>query len=242
MKRGQAYACPFRISRACLVSQSESSGSAASTRRRASSCRRMTEEPPRSPSSAHSSGKNRAREQAGVAAMAVVGRADDAARVLPPVLHDAQDRFLPQKRLVGDHVEDPGAVRHGLGAEADGPADAVVRAVIPDGMKPGLLRLLQKRRILGNDGDAGKRVRGDRSQRERKQALAGKARRQLVFPEAGRISCRHDEAADGSSGKFRHGQTPCDFPQISIGIFAVFRKKYAKFSTFTKKVVIHEVR
>lgn len=94
------------------------------------------------------------REQAGVAAMAVVGRADDAARVLPPVLHDAQDRLLPQKRLVGDHVEDPGAVRHGLGAEADGPADAVVRAVIPDGMKPGLLRLLQKRRILGNDGDA----------------------------------------------------------------------------------------
>ena len=182
------------------------------------------------------------REQAGVAAMAVVGRADDAARVLPPVLHDAQDRFLPQKRLVGDHVEDPGAVRHGLGAEADGPADAVVRAVIPDGMKPGLLRLLQKRRILGNDGDAGKRVRGDRSQRERKQALAGKARRQLVFPEAGRISCRHDEAADGSSGKFRHSQTPCDFLQISIGIFAVFRKKYAKFSTFTKKSVIHEVR
>ena len=196
MKRGQAYACPFRISRACLVSQSESSGSAASTRRRASSCRR----------------------------------------------HDAQDRFLPQKRLVGDHIKDPGAVRHGLGAEADGPADAVVRAVIPDGMKPGLLRLLQKRRILGNDGDAGKRVRGDRSQRERKQALAGKARRQLVFPEAGRISCRHDEAADGSSGKFRHSQTPCDFLQISIGIFAVFRKKYAKFSTFTKKAVIHEVR
>ena len=174
--------------------------------------------------------------------MAVVGRADDAARVLPPVLHDAQDRLLPQERLVGDHVEDPGAVRHGLGAEADGPADAVVRPVIPDGMKPGLLRLLQKRRILGNDGDAGKRVRGDRSQRERKQALAGKARRQLVFPEAGRISCRHDEAADGSSGKFRHSQTPCDFLQISIGIFAVFRKKYAKFSTFTKKAVIHEVR
>ena len=205
MKRGQAHACPFRISRACLVSQSKSSGSAASTRRRASSCRRITEEPPRSPSS-------------------------------------AQDRFLPQRRLVGDHVEDPGAVRHGLGAEADGPADAVVWAVIPDGMKPGLLRLLQKRRILGNDGDAGKRVRGDRSQRERKQALAGKARRQLVFPEAGRISCRHDEAADGSSGKFRHSQTPCDFLQISIGIFAVFRKKYAKFSTFTKKAVIHEVR
>ena len=238
MKRGQAYACPFRISRACLVSQSESSGSAASTRRRASSCRRMTEEPPRSPSSAHSSGKNRAGNRQGLPRWPLWA----APTMQPPVLHDAQDRFLPQKRLVGDHVEDPGAVRHGLGAEADGPADAVVRAVIPDGMKPGLLRLLQKRRILGNDGDAGKRVRGDRSQRERKQALAGKARRQLVFPEAGRISCRHDEAADGSSGKFRHSQTPCDFLQISIGIFAVFRKKYAKFSTFTKKAVIHEVR
>ncbi len=117
--------------------------------------------------------------------MAVVGRADDAARVLPPVLHDAQDRFLPQKRLVGDHVEDPGAVRHGLGAEADGPADAVVRAVIPDGMKPGLLRLLQKRRILGNDGDAGKRVRGGSQPARAKTGSCRQSSPSACFPRSG---------------------------------------------------------
>ena len=44
------------------------------------------------------------RKDVGIAAFATVRRADDAAWVLPPLLHDTLHRGGVQQRLIGDHV------------------------------------------------------------------------------------------------------------------------------------------
>ena len=175
------------------------------------------------------------REDAGVAALAVVGGADDAVGLPRPALGHRADGVRPQQRLIGHHIQNRVAVQHYLRPKKNRPAHAELRRPVFDRVEA--VRLCQRQRpiVLAHDRHAGEAFCWDGQQRKlqkRRSAICGE---ELVFSKTVGVSGRHDEAAE--FGCACHGKDLRDFLQISIVVFEQLCKEAPRISAISKKAL-----
>jgi len=118
--------------------------------------------------------------------------------MLPPRLRDAPHRAGRQKRLIGHEIQNRRAVRELLRAEPDRAPHALLRAVVPERLKPVDLGQLPDLRLVVHDQHARKHALRHRLERAPDERSAAQLRRELSAAEAFSAAGRHDEAADAA--------------------------------------------
>ena len=184
------------------------------------------------------------REEIRISAPSLMRGSGDFLRRAEPCFRDALHGVPPQKRLIGDKIQNSVARPHGLRPEADGVAQAPVRMRVVDGGEAVFSGQLLDPFILRHDADGGEHPLRDGVQRAFNERPPVKLCGELVRAEAAGVSGGHDQTADAERCSRIHGIPPNStqhFLQNSIARFYGKSQETAGMFDSSEKTVIYKL-